>query len=139
MEYRGWVIGVTGGGRVFTIARRPGSRKAEWRCLGRDEAAARRWIDEQVGINHAKQDDNYYDNDDVNVDDNVDVDGGRLPDEVLWACGVLQVSVPPSSKSAVKKGFHAMAMRLHPDKGGDPQQIRTLIRAKEILGAWMSE
>lgn len=39
-----------------------------------------------------------------------------------------------ASQSEIKKAYHKLAVRHHPDKGGDPEKFKDISRAYEVLG-----
>ncbi|CAK0894093.1 unnamed protein product, partial [Prorocentrum cordatum] len=41
---------------------------------------------------------------------------------------------PSASSGEIKKAYHRMAMRHHPDKGGDPETFKDIQQAFEVLG-----
>lgn len=62
--------------------------------------------------------------------------GGGRSRKAVDTTGLYDVLKVPKSASAdeIKKSYRKMAIKLHPDKGGDPEEFKTVQHAFDVLG-----
>merc|ERR1719410_680675 len=60
------------------------------------------------------------------------MDRPRKPVDTTKFCKLLQVE-KNATESEIKKAYRKLAIKHHPDKGGDPEKFKEITRAYEVL------
>lgn len=67
-----------------------------------------------------------------NLADEFPAAGSMRPDQVAAAAAVLGITLP-ATKEAIDEAFKKAAMKHHPDKGGNAEEMKRVLHARKVL------